>query len=370
MSRPLRIGIDGRELQGKPTGVGRYLRSLLRRFAAFDRHDFVVYGSAPFTLPTDSKRVRPRLLPSGHPLLWEQTILPAALRTDGIDVLLSPAYSCPLVSSVRRVTAIHDLSFFARSDEFSFTHGLRRRILAGLAARVSHSILACSQFTKGEVARYLGMAAAAKTEVVLLGPDDDLPEGPGREESREALGLAPGAAYIITVGTILRRRNVSTLVRAVARLREKGSEVRLGVVGENRSHPFEDVAALAERLGCESAVRVTGFVSDDEMARHYAAADLAVLLSEYEGFGLPALEAMSRGVPLIIADRASLNEMFAPGAIVVEPEERAVVEAVSRVLGDTAIAVGLRERGRDRAKEFSWERAAQETLAVLEKAGS
>lgn len=367
-SRALRIGIDGRELEGKPTGVGRYLRSLLRRFVLHHRHQFVLYSASPVVLPFESPRLEARVLPGGQPLIWEQRTLPGALRADRIDVLLSPAYSCPLMGSVPRVTAIHDLSFFARRQEFGLVHGLRRRAMARLSARVSRSILACSVFTKGEIRRHLGEDAAAKTEVVLLGPDDDLPPGPGREAARAALRLDEGAPYIVTVGTVLRRRNVSTLVRAVALLREKHPAVRLGVVGENRSHPFEDVKALAASLGCESAVQVSGFVSDELVACHYAAADVAVFLSEYEGFGLPTLEAMSRGVPTLIANRGSLNELFSNGALVVEPDETLVADALARVLSDSVTSADLREAGREAAKDFSWERAAEQTLAVLEKA--
>lgn len=370
MSRSLRIGIDGRELSGKPTGVGRYLRSLLRRFALDHRHRFVIYGREPMALPVESPCFETRLLPGGHPLLWEQRTLPGALRADGIDVLLSPAYSCPLFGPTPRVTAIHDLSFFARPGEFGFVHGLRRRVMARLSARVSRKVLACSEFTKDEIRRHLGDVAAAKTEVVLLGPDDDLPPGPGREEGRKALGLDAGHAYVVTVGTVLRRRNVSTLIRAVARLREAMPELRLGIVGENRSHPFEDLDALAARLGCAEAVRVSGFVSDEDVARHYAAADLAVFLSEYEGFGLPALEAMSRGVPVMVANRGSLNEMFSQGALVVEPDETDVAAALNRALNEPKLSDDLRWRGLERAKSFSWVRAANQTLAVLEGAAS
>ena len=370
MSRSLRIGIDGRELSGKPTGVGRYLKSLLRRFALDPRHEFVIYGSAPIALPVESSHIGVRIMPGGHPFVWEQRTLPGALRDDRIDVLLSPAYSCPLFASVPRVTAIHDLSFFARPGEFGFAHGLRRRVMARLSARVSRRVLACSEFTKSEVQRHLGDAAAAKTEVVRLGPDDDLPKGPSREASRKALGIEDGAAYIITVGTVLRRRNVGTLIRAVARLREAMPEIRLGIVGENRSHPFEDLEALAKSLGCAEAVRVSGFVSDEDVAAHYAAADIAVFLSEYEGFGLPALEAMSRGVPVIIADRGSLNEMFAPGALVVEPDETAVAAALNRMLNEPSVGADLRWKALERAKSFSWVRAANETIAVLERAAA
>ena len=113
------------------------------------------------------------------------------------------------------IQTIPEASFFARREEFGFLHGLRRRTMARLSARASRSILACSEFTRGEVRRHLGDHAADKTRVVRLGPDDDLPQPRGRAESRQALGLGPDTAYIITVGTVLRRRNVSALIRAI-----------------------------------------------------------------------------------------------------------------------------------------------------------
>lgn len=368
--RALRIGIDGRELEGRSTGVGRYLRSLLRRFAEDGRHEFVVYSASPVLRPVESSRIDWRVLRGGHPLVWEQRVLPAVLGGDRIDVMFSPAYSCPLLVSIPRVTAIHDLSFFARREEFGPTHGWRRRVMARLSASVSRSILVFSEFTRGEMLRYLGPRSARKTEVVLHGPDDDLPKGPARSEAREALGLDPTDRYVITVGTVLRRRNVSTLVRSVARLRERLPGLRLGIVGDNRSHPYEDIGALVRSLGCEREVCLSGFVTDGDVARHYAAADAAVFLSEYEGFGLPALEAMSRGVPTLIADRGSQNELFAAGTLVVEPDEAAVVDALDRVLSDTATSADIRRRGLERATAFSWERAAAETLRIVERAAS
>ena len=370
MSRKLRIGIDGRELEGRPTGVGRYLRSLLRRFQDHGGHTFLVYSQAPVSLPAEAAGAQPRVLQGGPPLLWEQRILPAAARADGVDVLFSPAYSCPLFAAMPRVTAIHDLSFFARPEEFGFTHGLRRRMMARWSARVSHSVLAFSEFTRGEIRRRLGPSAADKTSVIFHGTDDDLPPPPDRASSRKALGLEDGVAYVITVGTILRRRNVGVLVRAVARLRDQGFNVQLGIVGENRSRPFADLGALARSLGCEASVRLLGFVSDEDIARHYAAADAAVFLSEYEGFGLPALEAMSRGVPTLISDRGSQNELFASGTLAIEPDNQAVAEALGKLLADPSASAELRRLGLERAKAFSWDRAARETLAVLEKAVS
>ena len=366
--RSLRIGIDGRELQGRPTGVGRYLKSLLRRWRHQGQHKFVVYvtGAVPAEVGGDSVSVCES--GGGHPLWWEQRVLPRLVANDGIDVLLSPAYSTPITAGLPRVTALHDLSFFARPQEFGFLHGTRRRVLAAQAAHVSSALLACSRFTRSEIAKYLGDAAASRTRVVLLGPDDDLKSPPDRTESRRALGIEDDTKYVIAVGTILERRRLDVAVRAVGSIARGGAKVCLGIIGEDRSNATDELRRLAHESGCD--LRLTGFVTDDDVVRHYAAADVSLCLSSYEGFGLPALEGMSRGVPTIVANETSLGELFVDGALAVSVSEIAVTDAVRRLLSSREEADEARRRGHACAARFSWERTAVETLCVLETAAA
>ena len=149
------MGVDARELEGRPTGTGRYLRNLLAQWQRGpDRLVLYFNGPAPLDPRLASPRVVVRPL-GGRPvrgLLWQQRVLPAAARGDGLDVFFSPAYSCPLPLPVPRVTAVHDLSFFSLPQDFALLDGVRRRLLVAASVRVSRSLVACSAFTGREIA--------------------------------------------------------------------------------------------------------------------------------------------------------------------------------------------------------------------------
>jgi glycosyltransferase involved in cell wall biosynthesis len=366
----LHVGIDGRELQGRPTGTGRYLRSLLRLWLRSTGDEFVVYfdGAAPADRILDHPRVKARVL-GDRPMrgwLWQERRLGPAARADGVDVLFCPAYTCPLTARVPRVTTVHDLSFFALPGDFTLRDGFRRRMLVAASIRSSARIMAVSDFTRREIA---GRFPDRAERVVCApeGPDDDLPPPPERAAARRRLDAA--GPLLLTVGAIFGRRCVPTLLQATAILSRDWPHLRLDIVGENRAHPPLDLPALVRRLGLERKVRLSGFVSDAELADRYAAADVAVFLSEYEGFGLPALEAMARGVPVVTSTRPALSEIFGPAALTVEPRDpTAVAAAVSGILRSHILRQDLVDRGRALAARYSWEETALRTREALQAA--
>jgi glycosyltransferase involved in cell wall biosynthesis len=327
-------------------------------------------GPAPDDAVLDDPRIvkRPLGATPVRGLRWQEGRLPTAARQDGLDVFFAPAYACPLGLDVPRVTTVHDMSFFSLPDDFTVLDGMRRRATVGASIAASRRLLAVSDFTRREIVGFFP-AAAGRVVVTPHGADDDLLAPPAREDAGGRLGLR--GPMVLTVGTILNRRCLPVLFNAVARLRRSWPDLMLDVVGENRTHPHLDLPALARRTGLGDGARLSGFVGEAGLADRYAAADAAVVLSEYEGFGLPALEAMARGVPVVTSTRPALGEIFAEAALLVDPRDApAVADALDRVLRDPALRADLVARGRALAARHSWAACAQLTRAALQEAAA
>jgi glycosyltransferase involved in cell wall biosynthesis len=324
-------------------------------------------GPAPADPVLAGPAIVPRALPATrHGLWWSERRLPPAARADGVEVFFSPAYTCPLSLHVPRVTTVHDMSFFAIPEDFSVREGLRRRVLVGAALRASRTVLAVSDFTRREILRFfpdLGGRVTAIPEAA----DENLPPPPDRGAARVLLGVS--GPLLLTVGAIFNRRRLPSLLRAVSRLRKGWPGLSLEVVGENRTQPSLDVAGMVADLGLQDHVRVAGYVDDARLAERYAAADVAVSLSEYEGFGLPTLEAMSRGIPVVASERPALGEIFGEAALLVDPaDDEQVAAAVDRILREPALAQDLVRRGLALASRYSWAETARRTWEHIEAA--
>jgi glycosyltransferase involved in cell wall biosynthesis len=365
-ARPLSVGIDARELAGRPTGTGRYLRNLIRHWRDSGDRLFCYFNGPPALDPVlDHPAVRKRPVGDGcaRGIVWQESQLPRIVRDDHLDVFFAPAYSCPLSLEVPRVTTVHDVSFFACPQDFAFADGLRRRVLLRLSLRASRVVTVVSEFTRREILRLFPGIDAAVVHVPH-GSDDGLPPLPPRAEARERLGVC--GPFVITVGTVLNRRCLPELLRSAAKLARRRPGLVLDVVGENRTHPRLDLEELADELGIRPRVRFSGYVEDQQLVDRYAAADAAVFLSEYEGFGLPALEAAARGVPLVVSRDPSLGEIFRDAAVLVDPrDETEIAAALGRVLEDEALRARLVEAGRALAARHSWADAARRTREAL-----
>jgi glycosyltransferase involved in cell wall biosynthesis len=299
-------------------------------------------------------------------LRWSERILPPVAGGDGLDVFFAPAYTCPLCLEVPRVTVVHDVSFFARPEDFGLLDGIRRRETVSASIRASRLVLTVSDFSRREIERFFP-EARGRVIAIPHGADDDLPPAPGRDDARRALGV-PGPV-ILTVGAILNRRPLPTLLRAAAALRPRFPALTVAVVGENRTQPPADLGRAVADAAMEGRVRLEGFLDDAALARWYAAADVFVFLSDYEGFGLPALEAMARGVPVVASRAPALGEIFAEAALLADPrDEREVADAIGRALSDDGLRADLVARGRALAARFSWAEAARRTWECLASA--
>ena len=369
-TRPLRIGIDARELVGAPTGVGRYLFELVDRWRRGDdagRPWLILYVPAR---ARDRGRlaelevgpaVTVREVGGTGGTFWEQAQLPPVANRDRLDVFFAPANSAPLALTAPVVVAIHDLSFMAHPEWFGWPGGLRRRALARWSARAAARIVTVSEFSANEIRRFLDVAPA-KLDVIPHGLSAPaLVAGGGTRPAREPLALF--------VGSIFNRRHVPDLVRAFARVARDHDDARLVIAGENRSFPREDPAAIAAELGIADRVLVRSYVTDAELGSLYLRARAFVFLSEYEGFGLTPIEALAHGVPAIVCDTPVAREVCGDAVEYVSCGAVGdVAEALERLLYDAQARADLLARGPAVLQRYSWDRTAATTLAVLTNA--
>ncbi len=366
----MRIGIDARELLGRRTGVGRYLADLCAVWQGLPSrgpHRFVLYAHAPGLDPSvlgppfDTAPPGPfsyRAIPGEGDSWWEQTRLAAALSDDPPDVFFAPAYSAPLRIRVPVVLTIHDISFETHPEWFSWRDGLRRRWFTRHAARRAARVIAVSGFTRDEVVTHFRLSPA-RVSVVWSGI-----HRPIRDTvlTREPL--------VLFVGSIFNRRHIPALIQAFARVVVRVPAARLVLVGDNRSHPREDPARLAAAAGIADRVAVRAYVDDTELAALYARAMVFVFLSEYEGFGLPPLEAMAAGVPTVVGDTPVARELYLDAARRVDVGDITdIAGAITALLENAEARAALLASAATRLPRFTWERAAAETLTILDRAG-
>jgi glycosyltransferase involved in cell wall biosynthesis len=355
----MRIGIDARELGGHVTGVGRYLAGLLREWSApASPHEFVLYAAEAISVPLDARRFQQRLIPGPAGTWWEQVKLPESLARDRLDLFFAPAYTAPLRVAVPCVVTIHDVSFVTHPEWFRVREGLRRRWLTRQSALRARAVVTVSQFSRREIIEHL-QVPEGQVHVIPQGIDRPPLQAAALDETR-----------LLFVGSILNRRHVPELIRAVQRLARSRPDVTLDLVGDDRSFPPEDVGALISYLGLEGRVRWHRYVTDEQLRTLYAQARAFVFLSEYEGLGMTPLEALASGVPSVLYDTPVARESCGDAAFYVPIGDRAaLVAALERVLFDDAVRRSILAAAPVTLARYEWPRAARDTLALLESRG-
>jgi glycosyltransferase involved in cell wall biosynthesis len=355
----MRIGIDARELCGRPMGVARYLNGLLAQWAIDNRacqHEFVLYAPEALTVTLDARRFATRIVPGPGGTWWEQVRLPAVAAKDHLDVLFAPAYTAPLLPTVATVVAIHDLSFAAHPEWFGVREGIRRRWLSRQSADRARAVITISQFSRRELTEQFGLAES-KIHVIPPGITSPVVPSPA----------AGGPGSVLYVGSIFNRRHVPDLIRAFGPIARQHPLTSLEIVGDDRSAPREDLRTFIAAEGLTGSVRWRDWVDDRELGALYGGARAFGFLSEYEGFGLTPLEALAAGVPSVLLDTAVARETCGEAALFVRCGDiAATTRALERLLFDQATRARILEAAPSVLARYSWPRAARATLAVLE----
>jgi glycosyltransferase involved in cell wall biosynthesis len=298
-------------------------------------------------------------------ILWEQAVLPFQLVKEGIDLVHSLAFVQPLFNPCPGVVTIYDLSFLLFPEGFNPWKRLYLRFMAPYSARSSQRVIALSQSTKSDLTRLLGIPQE-KIEVIPCGVDPRFRPLNGTliSQFRQRRGLPE--RMILFVGTIEQRKNVRLLLEAYAQIKKDIPHAL--VLAGAKGWGAEGVFAQAERLGLTDLI-FAGYVEQEELPLWYNAADLLAYLSLYEGFGLPPLEAMASGTPVVTSNISSLPEVVGDAGVLVDPQDAEVIaRAMLKVLRDRGLQEEMRKRGLERAKRFTWQGAAEETVRVYEEA--
>jgi len=296
----------------------------------------------------------------------EQIVLPRLVAQAGVDVLHSLANTAPGWGSYARVVTIHD-TLFRRHPEFHTRAALAgTSALLRLAARRSHRVITVSEAAANDIVATFSLPRS-KIDVVPNGVARPAPIDPDLGSAlRRRLGLAE-RPLVLAVATRLPHKNLGLLIGALAALSTERRPALL-LAGQATSLDRE-LTAHARALGVESDVVITGRLSARELEAAYAAASCLAVPSLYEGFGLPVLEAMVRGVPVVCSDIPALREVAGDAASFFGPRDpRAAATAIDAILADPRLADSLRDRGRARAARFSWTAAARATAASYERA--
>ncbi|MSO83315.1 MAG: glycosyltransferase family 1 protein [Acidobacteria bacterium] len=354
----MRVAVDARELQGRPTGVGRYLAGILDVWAslpAASAHDFILYAPGSIDSALTRGGRASTIVTGGSGTWWEQRELPRLVRQTSADVLFAPGYTAPLLCPAPVVVAIHDVSFAAHPEWFAWREGLRRRTMTRLAAMRAARVLTISEFSKREIAGRLGIAPG-KIDVIY-------PGAPELAVERTPQGSAHTVLY---VGSLFSRRHIPELIEGFARLARKRTDVRLEIVGDNRTTPRIEIDDLVTATGAGDRIVLRAWVPDAQLATLYGSARAFVFLSEYEGFGLTPLEALGAGIPIVVLDTPVAREIYGAAALYVERPEPALIEAaLERILTDEAERARILAAASTTLARYSWRACAEQVLDVL-----
>lgn len=380
----MNIGIDCSQVSAEPTGVGLYEYNLVSALSRVDKENSyrlypVFYG---LFLRGGRKEMLPntgnfRVAFSGVPSLlvkplWAP-VVPAALKElmlGDVDVVHSTTYSAPrlrdrkkrLVATIYDLTVITHPECHRRQNVRICVKGIRD------ALRYADAIIAISEHTKRDMIEHL-KCPAELISVTHLAADPmyhPVDDPAVRKRVRDKYGLPE--RYILFIGSLEPRKNVSTLIHSYSRLPERLKREFSLVVAGAKGWKNSDIYSTVKKIGVEDKVRFAGYIDKDDISAVYSMATVFVYPSLYEGFGLPILEAMACGTPVITSNTSSMPEVAGTAAEFITPTDtEEITEALRRVLEDETLMLDMRRRGLERSSKFTWERCARETLEVYKK---
>jgi glycosyltransferase involved in cell wall biosynthesis len=350
------IGIDARELEGKPTGVGVYLKGILQELQIPPHTRLQLYFRN--SVPKNVSNINAEMIvlkTSNSNIAWQQWTLCRELANRNVNLFFSPANSLPWRFSGIQTLTVHDLSFYRYPFWFTAKERLSRQINTCQSIRSADRVYTVSEFVKKEILQRFNIKEE-RIKVTPNGVSQCEPDFTMRNVLRETRRLA-NSKIILYTGSIFNRRHLPLLIAALSHL---APEYVLIIVGENRTFPKIDLEQEAEKIGVRNRVQILQYLPDHLLQEYYIMADVFVYLSEYEGFGIPPLEAMCYRLPVIISDTPAMNTIYRDSAYFVPSFwPQAVADAIKKVLEDETEKSRLIDAGREMAARYNWRETAR-----------
>lgn len=373
----MRIGLDGFPLLMPLTGVGHYTFELARALALLAPSDqFELVAPSPFpdsiienirlNCPDNLRAVNAE--PSSiRRRRWWAVGLPLYLRKASLDLFHGTNYEVPLWSKRRSVLTIHDLSNLLHADTHKADLARRARQRLPVMARSASMIITATECVRREISEHLRVKAD-RVRVTPFAPRSGFQAMPAAQANQTKQRLGIEDEFILFVGTVEPRKNLLTLVRAFEQVpRQTSRRPQLVVVGAE-GWLMDELFAFIKESSISDRLRLTGYLDDDDLRALYSSCTVFVYPSIYEGFGLPPLEAMACGAPVIASNIATFQETLGSAAQLIEPNDvEALARSIVEILDDEDRRRALSRRGLEQAAKFSWERTAQLTLEVYRR---
>jgi glycosyltransferase involved in cell wall biosynthesis len=360
------VGIDGRAFNSPAAGVRRYVHQLVPALQRLGEPlEIVALGGDPALLHGLAHVAEPLHPPTN--LGWTLVGLPAAAARAGVNLIHAPAYTAPFLSRIPIVVTIHDVSYERHPEWYPYRRDWLRRAFYRRSAKAAAQVLTDSDFSAAEIVAAYGIQA----DRIAVAPLGVCGFGPADPEIAVDLPAGLTTPFLLHVGDLHERRNLPMLVDALLEARRHFgavAAVSLVLAGVDRG-VGDGLCAMATAAGMPDAVVRLGIVEDERLQTLYRAATALVYPSLYEGFGLPVLEAMASGTPVIASEAASIPEVLGDAGILLSPTDASVwTQAIIKVMNDETLRTGMRSAGLARAATFTWDRTARLTWGAYRRA--
>lgn len=368
----MKIGINGIPLTKRLTGVGFYTYNLILNLAKlFPETEYDLFLPRESLVPLSLPNLKPIICPFIKGIIWEQTRLSYECRRKGIDLLHCTNYIVPIIARTPTVLTIYDLAVLRYPQAHPWKRKFKHQLLLRRSIERAKFIIAISRFTAQETSSLFHLPGE-RVKVVYGGVSPLF--FPWEDESRlnqiRKRYKLP-SKFILYVGTLEPRKNVASLLLAFEMLKSKKDFPHKLVITGGKGWIYEEIMKTWERMEAKREVIFTGYVAYADLPGLYSLAQLFVYPSIYEGFGLPPLEAMACGTPVVVSNGSSLPEVVGDAGVMVDPKRpESIYQGIERVLGDPTFQSQLRKKGLKRAQRFTWEKTAQMTQKIYKEVSS